>query len=309
MSGPVVVIAGPTASGKSALAVQLALAFNGEIVSADSMQIYCGMDVGTAKPTAEERCGVPHHLLDIAEPGEEYSVSRYEQEGTACIRDILERGRLPIVCGGTGLYIDALFRAGGFRESGLPTGLRAELQAQWASDRAPLLEELRRVDPVSAAKLHPNDERRILRALEVYRQTGRTISEHNAYTQTLPPRFDGIFLALNFADRAVLYERIDRRVDQMLSQGLMQEVRALRDAGKLTGTAAQAIGYKELLSCLDGSESPDSAAEQLRRRTRNYAKRQLSWFRRDARYHWIVRASSNDDPLQESTQYLKAHGL
>ena len=309
MSGRVLVIAGPTASGKTALAVELALRLGGEVVSADSMQLYRGMDVGTAKPTAEERAGVPHHMLDVADPGEDYAVSRYGEEAAACVEDILVRGKLPIVCGGTGLYIDGLMRSGGFRESGVPTGLRARLQAEWAEDPDALRAELARVDPPSAARLHPNDQRRILRALEVYRQTGGTITEHNDYTRSLPPRYEGIFLALNCASRQTLYDRIDRRVDVMLAQGLLDEVRALRAAGALRGTAAQAIGYKEFSAYLDGEGTLEEAADLVRQRSRNYAKRQLSWFRRDGRYHWIVREESGPPPLQIATDYLKEHGL
>lgn len=310
MSGRILVIAGPTASGKTGLAVELALRRGGEVVSADSMQIYRRMDIGTAKPTAAERRGVPHHMLDVCEPGADYSVSRYAEEAAACVDDILARGRLPIVCGGTGLYIDGLLRGGGFRESGVPSGLRARLEEEWTRDPAALRAELRACDPETAARLHENDRRRILRALEIYRQTGRTITQHNAYTQSLPPRYEAVCLALGFTDRALLYRRIDRRVDRMLEQGLLDEVRALRAEGLLRGTAAQAIGYKEFSDYLDGRATLAEAAGLVRQKSRHYAKRQLTWFRRDVRYAWLLRENENEGALlQKATDYLKDSGL
>lgn len=306
----IIVIAGPTASGKTGLAVELALRLSGEVVSADSMQIYRGMNIGTAKPDMAERRGIPHHMLDVVEPGEDYSVSRYVEEATVCVDDILSRRKTPIICGGTGLYIDSLLRGGGFRESGIDSGLRAQLENEWSADPDRLTEELRRVDPETAARLHPNDRRRILRALEIYRQTGMTITAHNAYTQSLPSRYDALCLALDFADRATLYARIDRRVDRMLAQGLIDEVCSLRERGMLKGTAAQAIGYKELIEYFDNRCSLAETAALIRQKSRNYAKRQLTWFRRDREMHWIIRPNENEDfLLQKATDYLKEYGL
>ena len=183
----IVVVVGPTASGKTALSVELAHRFNGEVVSADSMQIYRKLNIGTAKPTVEEMRGIPHHMLDVAEPGESYSVSRYEQDGAVCVDDILARGKLPIVCGGTGLYIDALIRGGGFLQSGVDTGLRDQLEREWEEQGGEaMLARLASFDPDSAARLHLNDKKRIIRAVEVYLQTGITITEHNARTAALP---------------------------------------------------------------------------------------------------------------------------
>lgn len=306
----ILVIAGPTASGKTGLSIELALKYGGEVVSADSMQIYRGMDIGTAKPDAAERQGIPHHMLDVAEPYEAYSVSRYAEEAAACVDDILSRGKLPIVCGGTGLYIDGLLRGGGFRESGAVSGLRAELEEEWDRDPEKMMAELRSFDPESAARLHPNDRRRIVRAIEVFRQTGMTITAHNAYTQSIPPRYDATCLALDFEDRQTLYGRVDRRVDRMIELGLVEEVRRLSESGKLRGTSAQAIGYKELLAHLAGGVALDEAVSQIKQKSRNYAKRQLTWFRHDKRMHWIVRTDENDRSfLQKATDYLTENGL
>ena len=242
-------VVGPTASGKTALAVALAKQFNGEVVSADSMQIYRKLNIGTAKPTAEEMQGVPHHMLDVAAPGESYSVSRYEKEATACVEDILSRGKLPILCGGTGLYVDALIRGGGFLESGVDSGLRAQLEEEWnVRGGEAMLQRLASFDPDSAARLHLNDKKRIIRAVEVYLQTGITITAHNARTAALPPRYDAVMIGLRTEPRQILYSRIDRRVTKMLDAGLEQEARQLLESGDLAGTAAQAIGYKEFQS-------------------------------------------------------------
>lgn len=306
-----IVVAGPTASGKTALAIELARALGGEVVSADSMQIYRQMDIGTAKPTAEEQALARHHMIDVAEPGEEYSVSRYAREATACVEDILGRGRMPIVCGGTGLYIEALVRGHGFSEGGQRTALRAELEQLWQRDPAPLLEELARVDPESAGRIHPNDKKRVLRALEVYRATGETISAHNARTRSLPPRFDALWLGLAPQPRQVLYDRIDQRVTAMLEQGLVQEVHRLWGCGLLEGTAGQAIGYKELLGYLKGEMTLEQAADLVRQKSRNYAKRQLTWFRHVEQIHWLPYGTKEEfaNILHESTKRAKAYAL
>jgi len=307
MSKKIVVICGPTASGKTALSIALSKAFDGEVVSADSMQIYRGMDIGTAKPMKEEMDGVPHHMLDVARPGEDYSVSRYVEEATACVEDILSRGKLPIVCGGTGLYIDGLIRGTDYQPAGTDSGLRERLEGEWEVQGAEaMMARLAAVDPDSAARLHLSDKRRILRALEVYLSTGETITVHNARTKQIPPRYEALMIGLNTEPRQILYDRIDRRVGVMLEQGLLQEVQSLLDAGLLEGTAAQAIGYKELLAYFRGEMSLEDAADLIRQKSRNYAKRQLTWFRRDERVKWIVynTPEAAQAVLQEATEYL-----
>ena len=303
----IVVISGPTASGKTALSIALAKAFDGEVVSADSMQIYRRMDIGTAKPTKQEMDGVPHHMLDVAEPGEAYSVSRYVEEATACVEDILARGKLPIVCGGTGLYIDGLIRGTDYQPAGTDNGIREQLEGEWEAQGAEqMMARLAAVDPDSAARLHLSDKRRILRALEVYLATGETITVHNARTKEIPPRYEAIMIGLNTEPRQILYDRIDRRVGVMLEQGLLQEVQSLLEDGLLDGTAAQAIGYKELLAYFRGEMTLETAADLIRQKSRNYAKRQLTWFRRDERVKWIVynAPEAAQAVLQEATNYL-----
>ena len=271
MADKVIVVAGPTASGKTALGIRLALQYNGEIVSADSMQVYRGMDIGTAKATAEERAQVPHHMLDVAEPWEDYSVARYVSQAEDCCRDIISRGKLPVIVGGTGLYIDSL-------------GLREKLGREYDERGG---EELHRrlasIDPERAAKLPPSDKRRIVRALEIYELTGMTITEHDEYTRSLPPRFEAAPVHLGFKDRSLLYERIDRRVDIMVEQGLFKEVEGLLGRGLSPDcTAMQAIGYKEAAQAILGDMIPQEAVALIKLRSRRYAKRQLTWFKRDA---------------------------
>ena len=307
MSKKIVVICGPTASGKTALSIAQAKAFDGEVVSADSMQIYRRMDIGTAKPTKQEMDGVPHHMLDVAEPGEAYSVSRYVEEATACVEDILSRGKLPIVCGGTGLYIDGLIRGTDYQPAGTDNGIREQLEEEWEAQGAEeMMARLAAVDPDSAARLHLSDKRRILRALEVYLATGETITVHNARTKAIPPRYEAVMIGLNTEPRQILYDRIDRRVGVMLEQGLLQEVQSLLEDGLLEGTAAQAIGYKELLAYFRGEMTLETAADLIRQKSRNYAKRQLTWFRRDERVKWIVynAPEAAQAVLQEATNYL-----
>ena len=307
MSKKIVVICGPTASGKTALSIALAKAFDGEVVSADSMQIYRRMDIGTAKPTREEMDGVPHHMLDVAEPGEAYSVSRYVEEATACVENILARGKLPIICSGTGLYIDGLIRGTDYQPAGTDNGIREQLEGEWEAQGAEeMMARLVAVDPDSAARLHLSDKRRILRALEVYLATGETITVHNARTKAIPPRYEAVMIGLNTEPRQILYDRIDRRVGVMLEQGLLQEVQSLLEDGLLEGTAAQAIGYKELLAYFRGEMTLETAADLIRQKSRNYAKRQLTWFRRDERVKWIVynAPEAAQAVLQEATNYL-----
>ena len=287
---PIICIAGPTASGKTALAVELAKELDGEVVSCDSMQVYKRMDIGTAKPTAEERQGIPHHMIDVAEPWEDYSVSRYCQAATAIVEDILARGKTAVIAGGTGLYMDSLIRGNDFAP--FPsTGVRERLEAE-AEEKGiePLFERLRAVDPEAAERLHLADRKRIIRALEVYLETGETITAHNRRTQAVPPRFSPVWLGLDFEQRAQLYSRIDRRVDLMLEMGLLEEIRGLLASGiPEKCTAMQAIGYKEFTDALDGRCTVEQAADLVRQSSRRYAKRQLTWFRRNRNIHWLTR--------------------
>ena len=306
-------IAGPTACGKTTLGVLLAQRFCGEVVSVDSMQIYRGMTVGTAAPTAEEMQGVPHHMIAVADPAEQWSAAEYVSRATPVVDDILARGKLPVLVGGTGLWMDALIRGHGFAKGHAGGAIRRELEARLEREGiVPLLEELRQVDPESAERLHPADTKRILRALEVYRETGSTISAHNAATRMIPPRYDAVWIGLQFADRADMKALIDRRVDKMVQEGLLDEVRALLAMGlPRNATAMQAIGYKEFLGVLDGALTEPEAIELVKLRSRQYAKRQLTWLRRNPDIHWIFWEKDRDfaRALQISTEILSASGL
>lgn len=283
----ILTVVGPTASGKTRLGIALAQELGGEVISADSMQIYRRMDIGTAKPTAEEREGIPHHMIDVAEPEESYSVARYVAEAIPIAEDILARGKLPILVGGTGLYVDSLLSGRQFAV--LNTGWREKLQERARQEGIlPLLEELREIDPESAERLHPADEKRILRALEVWHETGKTISQHNRESRLQPPRFRAVTIGLNFTDRSVLRRRIDRRVDEMVERGLVDEIRGLLASGVPERcTAMQAIGYKEFLAAIKTGGDLTAAAEEVKLRTRQYAKRQLTWFRRREETNWF----------------------
>ena len=294
----VLVVTGPTASGKTALGVALARRLGGEIISADSMQVYRGMDVGTAKVTPAEMGGIAHHLLDVADPAEDWSVARWVEAAAACAEDIFSRGRVPIFVGGTNLYIDSLLSGRDFAEREDGGAVRAELSAEY--DRiggAAFRDALRRVDPERAEKLHPSDKKRLVRAMEVWKLTGETISAHDARTRALPPRWKSLRVALTYADRAALYARIDRRVDEMVAAGLIDETARLLAAGlSPDSTAMQAIGYKETVAFLQGRCGKDEAVAAVKLASRRYAKRQLTWLRRDAGLHWIVWADRPDIP-------------
>ncbi len=313
MAGKVVVIAGPTASGKTALAIELARALGGEIVTADSMQVYRGFDIGTAKADANERAAAAHHMLDVAAPDESYSAARYVEEAAAVCDDILARGRLPIIAGGTGLYIDSLLSGRDFAERGEGPDLRAELSAEYDERGGEaMLECLRGFDPERAAILHPADKRRIVRAIEIYKLTGRTITEHDACTKTLPPRYDAARIVLNYSERSALYARIDARVDEMCTRGLFDEVAGLLRAGVPEDcTAMQAIGYKEAVRALRGEITRAEAVEQVKLASRRYAKRQLTWFRRWEDALWIEHAGAPDliSARQLSTDFIHSRGI
>ena len=305
-------MAGPTASGKTALSILLAKEMDGEIVSCDSMQVYKDMDIGTAKPTPEEQEGIPHHMLSVAEPWEDFSVSRYCAMADPIVEDILRRGKSPIIVGGTGLYMDALIRGNAFAPCP-STGRREELEALAASQGIEaVIERLQKADPESAARLHPSDQKRIIRAMEVYLETGMTITEHNRKTQEIPPKYHPIRFALADRQRQTLYDRIDRRVDTMVEAGLIEEIQGLLARGiPEKCTAMQAIGYKEIISALQQGRPVEEGAEEVKLRSRQYAKRQLTWFRRNPNTHWI-RWGENPNFSQavaSSTELAHAHGL
>ncbi len=301
----IICIAGPTASGKTALAVELAKEFDGEVVSCDSMQIYKGMDIGTAKPSTQEMQGIPHHMQDVCEPEEDFSVSRYCCMATPIVDDIISRGKTAIIAGGTGLYMDSLIKGNTFAP--FPsTGQREKLEHQ-ADEMG--LEHMKawlaQVDPEAAERIH--DRKRILRALEVYLETGETITEHNRKTQAIPPRYDPIWLGLDFEPRQLLYQRINLRVGLMLQQGLVEEIQKLLASGiPEKCTALQAIGYKEFIAALDGHCTIEEAADEVRKSSRHYAKRQLTWFKRNKNMNWLIRreGEGSEEIIQRARQVL-----
>ena len=312
MAPKIVCVVGPTACGKTTLGVLLAKQFHGEVVSADSMQIYRGMTIGTAAPTEKEMDGVPHHMVAVADPAEQWSAARYAETAIPIIDDILARGKLPVLVGGTGLWLDAVVKGHGFAGGHAGGEVRKTLQKRLEAEGIePLLEELRQVDPETAGRLHPADEKRILRALEVWLETGKTISAHNAETKDLPPRYDAVWIGLRFADRQDMKDLIDRRVDRMAEEGLVEEVRGLLESGlPRDATALQAIGYKEFLGVLEGTASEAEALEEVKLRSRQYAKRQLTWLRRNPDIHWFYWEKERDfaRALQFSTEILSAEG-
>ncbi len=299
----IICIAGPTASGKTALAVELAKELDGEVVSCDSMQVYKRMDIGTAKPTMEERQGIVHHMLDVAEPWEDFSVSRYCEMAAPIVDDIVARGKTAIIAGGTGLYMDSLIKGNDFAP--FPsTGVRERLEAQADAEGMDAMRaQLQSIDPDAAARIH--DRKRLLRALEVYYETGETITAHNLRTQAIPPRYKPLWLGLDFADRQILYDRIDRRVDIMLESGLIEEIRGLlADGIPPKCTAMQAIGYKEFVDALAGNGTIEDAAAQVQQASRRYAKRQLTWFRRNANMHWLIRGEIFEEILADARRIV-----
>ena len=313
MPPKILVIVGPTASGKTRMAVELAQRHNGEVISADSMQIYRTMDIGTAKPTKEEMGGIPHHMIDVADPEEDFSVARYVEMAARCVDDVLERGKLPIVAGGTGLYIDSLLSGRTFAPFSPDSALRGELERELAEKGGQaMLEALAQVDPEAAQRLHPNDHKRIVRALEVYRSTGTTITQHNRETQAIPPRYNALTIGLAFQDRQAMWRRIDQRVDEMVAAGLEDEVRRLLTSGiSPKCTAMQAIGYKEFTQALSGEMTWQEATDVVKLRSRQYAKRQLTWFGRNPNTRWV----RWDDPPEfeqgrrASTEYMEEFGI
>ena len=277
----IVAITGPTASGKTALAIALARELDGEIISCDSMQIYRGMDIGTAKPTREELCAVPHHLIDVLEPDAPYSCSDFVRDAELAIEDITSRGRLPILCGGTGLYLDRLLRGGTEECAASDEKLREQLWAFAEKEGTDALHErLRALDPESAEAIHKNNVKRVIRAIEICTVTGRKKSEIDKLNSELCDKYDHTVITLAFHDRELLYGRIDRRVDAMIEQGLIEETRRLLASGvfERSQTASQAIGYKELIPFVKGDRPLDECIDELKRASRRYAKRQITWF-------------------------------
>ena len=286
---PLIAVIGPTASGKTGLAVEIAKKFGGEVVSADSMQIYSELTVGTAKPTEKEMEGVPHHLIGHKSIDEEYSVVDYVEEAKNAIADIFSRGKLPVLCGGTGLYVDSLLSNTEFSEIKSDPDVRKKLYdfAEENGNEA-LFEKLKEIDPESAAKTHANNLIRVVRAMEVYEVTGKTMSEHQKDSHPIPSIYDVCYIGTNFADRDKLYARIEQRIDEMLEEGVEEEARFLFEHNG-TCTAAQAIGYKEFYPYFRGEMSRENAISVLKKETRHYAKRQITWFRRNDKINWLFR--------------------
>lgn len=308
MKPKLLAVVGPTASGKTALAIELARRLNGEVVSCDSMQIYRRMQIGTAAPTTEEMQGIPHHLIGIAEPDESFSCADYTERARECIRDIVSRGKLPVFCGGTGLYLDSLLRVSAFSEAPGSEKIRQELQ-QYACENGneALHRRLAQADPEAASSVHPNNVRRVIRALEIFETTGIPKTEWDRRSLAAESSYDARIVVLNFRDRQLLYDRIDRRVDGMLERGLEQEVRLLYSQGMLDGcfVASQAIGYKEFLPYFAGETTLAEAADQIRLSTRRYAKRQLTWFRRYTDALWLY-PDENGLPLCSAGELAQA---
>lgn len=289
---PLIILTGPTAVGKTKASIGLAKAVDGEIISADSMQVYRHMDIGSAKIKPEEMEGIPHHLIDVLEPDDEFHVVKFQQLAKKAMREIWERGHIPIVTGGTGFYIQALLYDIDFDENEKEDACRKELEAYAREHGAEALhEKLALVDPASAEKIHPNNIKRVIRALEFYEQTGKRISEHNETQRQRESPYAFAYFVLT-DDRAHLYERINRRVDQMIEEGLVNEVQALKDKGYTKQLVSmQGLGYKEILDYLDGNCTLEEAIYTIKRDTRHFAKRQLTWFKRERDVIWINKQS------------------
>ena len=288
-----VFVAGATASGKTELAIKLAKRFDGEIVSADSMQIYKGIHIASAAPDTEEMQGIPHYMLEFLKPDDSFSVAEYVEKARAYVKDIARRGKLPIVAGGTGLYINSLADNISYIEEKNDGKLRRELEERFENIGAEqMLKELKEIDPETTARLHSNDKKRIIRAFEVYRLTGKTVTEQNKLSKQGAALIDPCIIEITYRDREKLYDRINRRVDKMLQSGLAEEARAALQ--NTAGGAYQAIGHKELSGYISGDMSLEEAAEKLKMQTRRYAKRQLTWFRRDERINRIYADETED---------------
>lgn len=298
----IVAVTGPTASGKTALAIELAKRFNGEIISCDSMQIYRGMDIGTAKPTVEEQAQVKHHLIDLLPADAPYSCSDYVKDAERAIADITGRGKLPILCGGTGLYLDRLLKGGNDEDAACDEKVRAELKAFYEENGVDALyERLCELDPESAEGIHKNNVKRVMRAIEICIVTGKKKSEVDKNNATVTDKYDHRVITLAFNDRELLYNRIDRRVDMMINEGLVEETKRLLSDGvfERSPTASQAIGYKELFPYLRGEATLEECVEELKRSSRRYAKRQITWFSGKEYAHKVFVDSQNSDETFE----------
>lgn len=301
---PVVAIVGPTASGKTRLSVELAKLYCGEIVSGDSMQIYKGMDIGTAKPTEEEKQEIPHHLFDIVDPCECYSVARYVTDAKLAVEDITDRNKLPIICGGTGLYIDSFVSNVPFFEQEDVHPLREALQKEYEADNGEsLYAELQKGDSIAAEKIHKNNAVKLIRAVEILR-SGRTLTKQAEITKQTDSPYEPLYIGLNFSDRSILYDRIEKRVDMMMEDGLLEEAKALYRQS-LSATARAAIGYKELFSYFDGSCTLEEAVNAIKINTRHYAKRQLTWFRRNKNTVFLEASQPFEKILEEAQKYME----
>lgn len=310
---PLLIITGPTAVGKTALSIQAAKALNGEVVSADSMQVYRHMDIGSAKVTKEEMDGVPHHLIDVLDPWEPFNVAVFQKLAKEAVEDILSRGRLPIVAGGTGFYIQALLYDIDFQKTEEDGAIRRSLERLGEEKGSEYLHAmLQEIDPESAAAIHANNRKRVIRAIEYFRLTGEKISLHNEEERKKSSPYDFLYYVVTM-DRAALYERIDRRVDQMMERGLVEEVRRLKAMGCTRDMVSmQGLGYKEILDYLDGSCSLEEAVYVIKRETRHFAKRQLTWFRREKDVIWLDKSEFNDredQMLQKMTDVLHEKGI
>jgi len=280
----IIAVVGPTASGKTALAVELARLLDGEVISCDSVQVYKGMDIGSAKVSAEEMRGIPHHLIDVIEPSGEFSCADYAFLAKKAIDDIQSRGKRVVFCGGTGLYLDSVIGISGFSDAGKDEIFRAEMEKKTPSELHAMLTA---IDPVSAEAIHMNNVKRVIRALEIFHVTGKIKSAWDEQSRCIKPPYESVIIGLDFRNRQTLYDRVDRRVDIMLESGLIDEVRGLDCEEFRASTASDGIGYKEILSYFDGHCSLDGAVALIKQASRNYAKRQLTWFRRNKNVKWI----------------------
>ena len=304
MKKKAIVVVGATASGKTALGVHIAKKFNGEVISADSMQIYKGMDIATAKPTTEEMDGITHHLIDFVDVKSQYSVSDYCNDAKIVFDKIIENNKLPVIVGGTGLYIDSFLSNTKFLESASSDSVRQELLLEAEKNGvSSLYEQLKEIDPDAAENIHPNNIVRVVRALEIYKTTGKTLTEQNKLSHAVESDIEPLYIGINYTDREILYNRINLRVDLMLESGLLEEAKAFFKLNP-SKTAFNAIGYKEIKPFIDGELSFDVCVENLKRETRRYAKRQITWFKRNKNINWIYADNLSKEALFDSVDKL-----
>lgn len=304
MKKKAIVVVGATASGKTALGVHIAKKFNGEVISADSMQIYKGLNIATAKPTTEEMDGIKHHLIDFVDVKDQYSVSAYCNDTKRVFDEIVEKGKIPVIVGGTGLYIDSFLSNTKFLESGSSENIRKELLSEAENNGIEsLYQQLKKIDPVAAENIHPNNVVRVVRALEIYKTTGKTLTEQNQLSHMTESDIDPLYIGINYSDREKLYERINLRVDLMLRNGLLDEARGFFNQNP-SKTAFNAIGYKELKPFIDGEASFEVCVDNLKRETRRYAKRQITWFKRNKSINWVYADLLSPDEIKDSVEKL-----